>query len=84
MNIHAALLRFLHNIKSKLVFTQSRPEATGQKATQSNGMDSSSPKRHLGAKLEVSSTSEQKEGVHHEDYPRWGRFGKECISGAWR
>jgi len=37
-------------------------------------------KRHLGAKLEFLSTSEKEEGVHHEDYPSWGRFGKECIS----
>ena len=33
---------------------------------QSNGMDSSSPKRHLGARLVVLSTSQQRKGVHHE------------------
>jgi hypothetical protein len=34
--------------------------------SESNGMDSSSSQRHLCAKLELLSTSEQKEGVHHE------------------
>lgn len=32
----------------------------------SNGMDSSSPKRHLGARLEVLITSNEREGVHYE------------------
>ena len=41
-------------------------------------------KRHLGAKLELLSTSEKEGEVHHEDYPSWSRFGKERISGAWR
>jgi len=31
-----------------------------------NGMDSSSPKRHRGARLEVLITSQQRKGVHHE------------------
>jgi hypothetical protein len=31
-----------------------------------NGMDSSSPKRHLGARLEVLITSHEREGVHYE------------------
>ena len=35
-------------------------------AALSNGMDSSSPKRHLGARLDVLSTSREREGVHHE------------------
>jgi hypothetical protein len=34
--------------------------------TQSNGMDSSSPKRHLSAKLVSVTTSRRKRGVHHE------------------
>jgi len=40
-------------------------------------MDPSSPKRHQRARLEVSSTSQQGEGVHHEAYSRWSRFGEE-------
>ena len=34
--------------------------------TYTNGMDSSSPKRHPGARLEVLITSHEREGVHHE------------------
>ena len=34
--------------------------------TQSNGMDSSSPNRHLSAKLVSDTTSKRKRGVHHE------------------
>ncbi len=39
---------------------------------ESNGMDSSSPNRHLGATLVSDTTSQRKRGVHDEDYPRWG------------
>ena len=35
-------------------------------ATQSNGMDSSSPKRHLSATLVSDTTSQRKRGVHHD------------------
>ena len=35
-------------------------------SSESNGMDSSSSQRHRCAKLELLSTSEQKEGVHHD------------------
>jgi len=31
--------------------------------------------RHLGAKLELLSTSEKEEGDRNEDYPSWRRFG---------
>jgi hypothetical protein len=52
------------------------------RSTQSNGMDSSSPNRHQRARLEVSTTSQQREGVQDEYYPRRGRFGQERFPGA--
>jgi hypothetical protein len=37
----------------------------------SNGMDSSSLSRHLGARLELLMTSRKEEGVHDGDYSYW-------------
>src|SRR5215471_3410805 len=54
-----------------------------RRSPRSNGMDPSSPERHRGARLEVSSTSRRREEVHHEAYACWRRFGKVGISGAW-
>ena len=42
------------------------------------------PERHRGARLGVLSTSQRREGVHHEAYSCWGRSGKERIPGPWR
>ena len=38
----------------------------GRQCRITNGMDSSSPKQHLGARLEVLLTSHEREGVHYE------------------
>jgi transposase len=47
-----------------------------------NGMDPSSPERHQRARLEALSTSQRREGVHHEAYARWRRFGKGGLPGT--
>src|SRR5215472_10107668 len=68
----------------KAVFAQPRPKTVLCRVAGSNGMDPSSPNRHQGARLEVSTTSRPGAGVRHEAYSRWGRFGKERLSGTRR
>ena len=66
------------NKRLQSFFANSEMAATGQK--QWDGLLLTH--RHQCARLEVSSTSQEREGVQDEDYPRWGRFGKERVSGS--
>ena len=58
---------FAPNSKYRAQVTLAKQEeAEGPLWVGSNGMDSSSPNRHLSATLVSDTTSQRKKGVHHE------------------
>src|SRR3990167_4397466 len=82
--------RFFHPLSALVLRAgdPARDPAAGQPnlsltSTQSNGMDSPSP-RHLSARLKVRTTVNSERESTHEAYAHWGRLGQERVSGPWR